>query len=184
MNVGQPIDEYDHRHQPRPGFGHRRSAHQHSCPTGLAVVSAWVSQGNVTSSGNGQVTCNLGTLAGAGYATAVIVSVPSTTGSFTNTANVVGGEEDLNLGNNRTNATTTVTVGGPAILSGTFTNGQFQLTVTASPGYVYVVQGSTNLTDLTNWVSLSTYTNTTGTFTYTDTTTPAPQSRFYRTLRQ
>jgi uncharacterized repeat protein (TIGR01451 family) len=148
---------------------------------GLTLVSASVSQGNVTSSGNRQVTCNLGTIAGAGYSTAVIVSVPSTTGSFTNTANVVGGEEDLNPGNNSTNATTTVTVSGPAILSGTFTNGQFQLTVTASPGYVYVVQGSTNLTD---WGPLSTITNTTGTFTYTDTTTPAPQSRFYRTLRQ
>src|SRR5208282_3812734 len=146
---------------------------------GLALVSVSVSQGTVTSSGNGQVTCNLGTLAGAGYATVVIVSVPSTTGSFVNAVDVLGGEEDLNLANNSAEAKTTVS--GPAVLSGTFINGQFRLTVAAPPGYVYVVQGSTNLAD---WVALSTNTDTTGTFTYTDTTTPAPQSRFYRTLRQ
>jgi hypothetical protein len=33
-------------------------------------------------------------------------------------------------------------------------------------------------------VSLSTNNNTTGTFNYIDTTTPAPQQRFYRTMRQ
>jgi hypothetical protein len=69
----------------------------------------------------------------------------------------------------------------PTTLSGVFTNGHFQVTVTCQPGFVYVLQGSTNLT---SWVSLSTNTNTTGTFTYTDTTTPTPQLRYYRTLRQ
>jgi hypothetical protein len=66
-------------------------------------------------------------------------------------------------------------------LSGFFSGGYFQLTVTAPPGFDYVVQGSTNLT---SWVSLSTNSNPTGTFNYTDTTTPAPQQRFYRTLRR
>jgi uncharacterized repeat protein (TIGR01451 family) len=154
-------------------------------PAGLTLVSPPVlSQGYVIPGGNRVVACDLGSLAGGGSATVTIVSMPATTGSFINAVNVVGGEEDLNLNNNTNNATTTVTASGPAILTGIFTNGQFQLTVTASPGYVYAVQGSTNLTGLTNWVSLSTNTNTTGTFTYTDTTTPAPQSRFYRTMRQ
>jgi hypothetical protein len=53
--------------------------------------------------------------------------------------------------------------------------------VTGQPNTVYVVQAST---DLTSWVSLSTNSSATGTFTFTDTTTPAPQQRFYRTVRQ
>ena len=52
--------------------------------------------------------------------------------------------------------------------------------VTARPGYVYRVQGSSNLT---SWVSLSTNSSTTGTFNFIDTTTPAPHQRFYRTQR-
>ena len=115
----------------------------------------------------------------AGSATVIIVTVPSVTGSLVNAVNVVGSEEDLNSANNSAQAKTAVS--GPAILSGAFSGGQFHLTVTAPPDYVYVVQGSTNLT---SWVSLSTNTNPTGTFTFIDTTSPAPQSRFYRTLRQ
>jgi len=69
----------------------------------------------------------------------------------------------------------------PATLNGFVSGGQFHLTVTAAPNYVYVVQGSTNLT---SWDSLGTFTNTTGTFTFIDATTPAPDSRFYRTVRQ
>jgi hypothetical protein len=80
-----------------------------------------------------------------------------------------------------TTAQTLPTFSVPTTLSGVFTNGNFQVTVTCQPGFVYVLQGSTNLT---SWASLSTNTNTTGTFTFTDTTTPALQHRFYRTLRQ
>jgi hypothetical protein len=80
-----------------------------------------------------------------------------------------------------TTAQTLPTVSVPTTLSGVFTNGYFELMVTCQPGYVYVVQGSTNLS---SWVSLSTNTNTTGTFTFTDTATPAHQQRFYRTQRQ
>jgi len=65
-------------------------------------------------------------------------------------------------------------------LSGAFSGGFFQLTVTGQPNAQYIVQGSSNLT---SWVSLSTTSSPTGTFTYTDTTTPTPQLRFYRTLR-
>ncbi len=78
-----------------------------------------------------------------------------------------------------TTASPLLTAYDPPVLNGFVSNGYFHLTVTAQPGFEYVVQGST---DLTSWVSLSTNTNTTGTFTFTDTTTPAPQLRFYRTL--
>ena len=108
-------------------------------PAGVTFVSAWVSQGNVIPTGVGQVICNLGSLAAAGSATVVVVTVPSVTGSFVNAVSVVGGEEDLNPANNSAEAKTTVS--GPAILSGTFSGGQFHLTVTALPDYVYVVLG-------------------------------------------
>ena len=147
-------------------------------PAGANFVSASLSQGSLLGSSGGQVTCNLGTLAAGASAQVIVVSTVSAGGSLVNTVSVAANEEDLNPASNSAQATTTVS--GPTILSGSFSGGQFHLTVTAMPGYVYVVQGSTNLT---SWVSLSTNTNTTGTFTYTDTTTPAPTSRFYRTLR-
>ncbi|HOX58359.1 MAG TPA: S8 family serine peptidase [Candidatus Paceibacterota bacterium] len=79
-----------------------------------------------------------------------------------------------------TNAEALLTAYDP-VLSGIFTNGQFQLTVTAQPGFDYVVEGSA---DLTSWVALSTNSNTTGAFTYTDTTTPTLNSRYYRAFRR
>ena len=148
-------------------------------PAGATFVSASLSQGVLTGIGGGQVACNLDSLAAGGSATVSIVTAPFGTGSFVNAVNVAGSEEDLNPGNNTAQAKTAVDQ--PAVLSGYFSGGQFHLTVTAAPDAVYVVQGSTNLT---SWVSLSTITNTTGTFTYIDTTTPAPESRFYRTVRQ
>jgi uncharacterized repeat protein (TIGR01451 family) len=148
-------------------------------PAGVTFVSASLSQGNLTGIGGGQVACNLGSLAAGGTATVIIVTAPFGTGSFVNAVNVAGSEEELNPANNSAQAKTAVDQ--PAILSGLFSAGQFYLTVIAAPDAVYVVQGSTNLT---SWVSLSTNASTTGTFTYIDTTTPAPQSRFYRTVRQ
>jgi uncharacterized repeat protein (TIGR01451 family) len=150
-------------------------------PAGVTFVSASLSQGNLTGIGGGQVACDLGSLAAGGSATAIIVTAPYVMGSLVNVVNVVGSEEDLNPANNSAQAKTTVSASGPAVLSGSFSSGYFQLTVTGQPNTVYVVQASTNLT---SWVSLSTTNSGTGTFTYTDTTTPAPQSRFYRTVRQ
>ena len=147
-----------------------------SLPAGVSFVSAWLSQGAITGTDGGMVTCNLGTLAAGGLAKVIIVTIPSQAGSLVNTVNVASNEEDLNPANNSAAAKTAVS--GPTTLSGSFTDGQFHLTVTGQPG-VYVVQGSTNLT---SWVSLSTNTNTTGNFNYTDTTAPVPDSRFYRTL--
>jgi hypothetical protein len=106
--------------------------------------------------------------------------MPSLAGSLVNAVNIAADEEDLTPANN--SAQTTTIVSAPAHLSGTYTaGGQFQLAVVAQSGVEYVVQGSTNLT---SWVSLSTNNSATGTFTFIDTTTPAPQNRFYRTLRR
>jgi hypothetical protein len=69
----------------------------------------------------------------------------------------------------------------PAILSGSFVNGQFRLTITAQAGLMYAIQVSTNLA---SWVSLSTNTApSSGTIKFTDTTSPSPKVRFYRTKR-
>jgi uncharacterized repeat protein (TIGR01451 family) len=150
-------------------------------PAGVTFVSAWLSQGNLTGVGGGQVTCNLGSLAAGGSATVIIITVPFVTGSLVNAVNVAGSEEDLNPANNSAQAKTSVSASVPANLSGSFASGYFQLTVTGQSNTVYVVQASTNLT---SWVPLSTNSSATGTFTFTDTTTPAPQQRFYRTVRQ
>ena len=141
-------------------------------------MSASLSQGSVTGAKGGVVSCDLGNLAVGASAKVIIVTMPSGAGSLLNAVNVTANEEDLIPANNSAQATTTVYV--PAILSGAFSGGFFQLTVTGQPNAQYIVQGSSNLT---SWVSLSTTSSPTGTFTYTDTTTPTPQLRFYRTLR-
>jgi len=150
-------------------------------PAGVTFVSATLSQGSLTGVGGGQITCNLGSLAGGGYATVSIVTVPFVTGSLVNAVTVAGSEEDLNLANNSAQAKTSVSSSLPASVSGSFSDGYFQLTVTGQPNTVYVIQAST---DLTSWVPLSTNSSPSGTFTFTDTTAPAPQQRFYRTMRQ
>jgi uncharacterized repeat protein (TIGR01451 family) len=148
-------------------------------PTGDNFVSASLSQGSYFTSADGrQVTCNLGSLPAGGSANVTLLTTPSLAGSLVTSVSVAANEEDLNPANNTAQAATTVY--GPASLSGAISGGHFHLTVTARPSYVFLVQGSTNLT---SWVSLSTNTNTTGTFTFTDATLPAPQQRFYRTKR-
>ncbi|MCX6925477.1 MAG: hypothetical protein NT154_20055, partial [Verrucomicrobia bacterium] len=67
----------------------------------------------------------------------------------------------------------------PPVLSGSVSNGLFNLTVVGQPGFEYIVQGST---DLTSWVPLSTNANTTGSFIYSETN--SLPFRFYRALRQ
>ena len=148
-------------------------------PTGDNFISASLSQGSYFTSADGrQVTCNLGSLPAGGSANVTLLTTPSLAGSLVTSVSVAANEEDLNPANNTAQAATTVY--GPASLSGAISGGHFHLTVTARPSYVFLVQGSTNLT---SWVSLSTNTNTTGTFTFTDATLPAPQQRFYRTKR-
>ena len=177
LNVGSPLTNTIHI----TNFGPDTATGvvlTNTLPGGVQFVSVSLSQGNRTDTGVGPVTCNLGSLAAGGSANVIIVTVPSVAGSLVNSVNVAGSEEDLNPANNSAQATTTASV--TASVSGSFSDGHFQLTVTGQPNTMYVVQASTNLT---SWVPLSTNTSTTGTFTFIDTTTPAPEQRFYRTLR-
>jgi uncharacterized repeat protein (TIGR01451 family) len=151
-------------------------------PVGASFVSASLSQGSFLSAAGGWVTCNLGSIPAGASAKVTVLTTPTVSGSLVNWVSVASNEEDLVPANNTAQATTTTF--GPASLSGSFSGGHFVLTVTAQPNYVYVVQGATNLTYPAHWVSLSTNNNTTGTFNYIDTATPAPQQRFYRTMRQ
>jgi subtilisin-like proprotein convertase family protein len=67
----------------------------------------------------------------------------------------------------------------PAQLSGSISNGEFQLIVAAQPGFTYVIESSTNLT---SWLPLSTNTALPdGTIEFTDTSAPSLKERFYRT---
>ncbi len=150
-------------------------------PAGVSFASASLSQGSLSGTSGGQVTCNLGSLPAGGTAQVTIVVVPSVAGTLSNSVSVMANEEDLNPANNSAQTRTTVIAFLPASLTGSIVSNQFHLTVMAQPNFTYVVQGSTNLT---SWVSLSTNTNPTGTFNYVDKTTPAPQVRFYRTMRQ
>ena len=150
-------------------------------PAGVSFVSAALSQGSLSGTNGGQVTCSLGSLPAGGVARVTIVVAPSVAGTLSNSVSVLANEEDLNPANNSAQTTTTVITFLPATLTGSVVSNQFHLTVTAQPNFTYVVQGSTNLT---SWVSLGTNTNPTGTFNYIDKTTPAPQQRFYRTVRR
>jgi len=76
-------------------------------PPGTTFVSATPSQG--TCSGSATVTCSLGTIASGGSATiALLLTLPSTPGTVSNTATVSSSNTDTNAANN--SATTTITV--------------------------------------------------------------------------
>ncbi len=76
-------------------------------PSGVTFDSATPSQGTCTES-SGTVTCDLGTIANAGNASASIKIRPQSQGSITNTASVTSAAADTNLANNSASATTTV----------------------------------------------------------------------------
>ena len=61
--------------------------------------------------------------------------------------------------------------------SGFNTNHQFQLTVTGTPGAIYIIEATTNLSGA-NWISLATNVSP---FALVDTNTSLYSSRFYRT---
>ena len=70
----------------------------------------------------------------------------------------------------------------PKLNSTAFTNKQFSLTLTGTPGINYAVQANTNLTS-SNWTMLFTNSPTNGTFSFTD-TSATNKSRFYRAVKQ
>jgi uncharacterized repeat protein (TIGR03806 family) len=67
------------------------------------------------------------------------------------------------------------------ISSGTFSNGVFQLQLTAAPNQNYILQASTNLTD---WISIGTNTPIASPFYLTDPNATNFSQRFYRVIQQ
>ena len=149
-------------------------------PAGVNVTGTTSSQGAVSIVGN-TLTATLGLLNFGGTANITIDTLPGIGGILVNAATVSSGATDLNPDNNSASVTTTVAAPVPAQLSGGFTNGQFLLTVSAQPGMTYIVEASS---DFQNWSSLGAYTAPfTGVFQVIDPAAPAPQTRFYRTVR-
>jgi uncharacterized repeat protein (TIGR01451 family) len=134
-----------------------------------------------TLSSGGQSTTNLGNLAAGASARVTFMLEMPVAGGITNTATVAGNEVDPNPANNSARITTMVVSPVPATLSGSTSNGEFHLIVTAQPGSTYVIETSTNLTA---WLPLSTNTASPGgTIKFTDTGAPGFEQRFYRTRR-
>lgn len=68
----------------------------------------------------------------------------------------------------------------PSLSAGTFTDGQFTLTLQSEPGLSFEILANDDVTQpLSKWASLGTVTNVTGTVSFTD-TNANPSRRFYR----
>jgi uncharacterized repeat protein (TIGR01451 family) len=163
-------------------------------PASLFVGGTWVNTVSVTNLGpaaatgvmvtsalssGGQVSTNLGTLAAGARATVTLRLEVPVEGSITNTTTVAGNEVDTNPANNSARIVTTVISPISATLSGSVSDGAFQLIVNAQPDFTYVIEGSTNLV---SWQPLSTNTaSSSGTIKFTDTASPNLHQRFYRT---
>jgi uncharacterized repeat protein (TIGR01451 family) len=149
-------------------------------PAGLNVTGTTSSQGTISIVGN-TLTATIGLLNVGGTASITITSAPAVGGILVNTATVSSSATDLNPANDLASVTTTVAEPVPAQLTGSLTNGQFLLTVSAQPGMTYIVEASS---DFKTWSSLGSYTAPfTGVFQVLDPSAPAPQTRFYRTVR-
>jgi uncharacterized repeat protein (TIGR01451 family) len=132
-----------------------------------------------TLSSGGQVSTNLGGLAYGASARVSFILPMSVAGNIISTATVTGNEVDPNPGNNSANTITDVASPASARLSGSSSNGVFQLIVTAQPNFTYVIEGSTNLA---SWLALDTNTASPGgTIKFTDTNSPSITERYYRT---
>jgi uncharacterized repeat protein (TIGR01451 family) len=150
-------------------------------PASFGVVSNSASQGTASVVGN-TVTFSLGDIDIGATGALTITTVPSIAGVFTNRVTVSGAYSDLNPVNDSSVTATSVSSPLPAVLSGSFIGGQFQLMVAAQPGQTYDVQAST---DLTSWTSLGLYLAPfNGVFTVKDSNSPGLKTRYYRTVRQ
>ena len=147
-------------------------------PAGATYVSAGASQGTFLRTG-GLVTFDLGALANGAAATLTVVVSPPGGGSITNVATAVVTPNSLNSGN--TTATTITAVNSFKLLSaGRLPNGTFQFNLTGTPGHIYVLQGSTNLTV---WTPIATNTPAVGgAFTFTDPSAAGLRLKFYRVI--
>ena len=149
-------------------------------PSALSFISATPSQGSVINAG-GVVTFNFGSLAVAGSATASLRVTLVLGGDVVNTVTVTGNESDLNFVNNAAQAGNTVLIPLRASLTEVaYTNAQLQFTLIGDPGWVYVIEGSTNLT---TWTALATNTApASGAIKFTDPNAPNFFRRFYRAV--
>jgi uncharacterized repeat protein (TIGR01451 family) len=80
-------------------------------PAGNTYVSSTTTQGSCT--GGAFLNCDLGTMAAGAQVTITLVTTPSTTGTQTNTAVVMGDKPETNLANNTASATVVIT--GPLV---------------------------------------------------------------------
>ena len=67
--------------------------------------------------------------------------------------------------------------------AGRLLDGSFRFTLYGAPGYVYSIQGSTNLAKPTDWTTLATLTNNNGTIQFADPNGTNFSLRFYRAKR-
>jgi uncharacterized repeat protein (TIGR01451 family) len=150
-------------------------------PPGVTLLSTNSTQGSVALT-SGLVNFNVGALApGAGVGATIRVTAPLA-GVITNTVSAASGQTDLDPASNVAQVLTTVVSPLPARLAiAPAANSQFEITVTAQPGQVYAVQGST---DFVSWTPLLTGTASPGgTLKYTTTNAQALRYRFYRAVR-
>jgi uncharacterized delta-60 repeat protein len=122
-------------------------------PSGVAFVSA---NGAVHS--GSLVIWNVGNLVTNAGAQLNIVVKSLAAGPITNSATVTTTTADPNPDDNNAAVIVNVTTAQPAVLSGASVianNGGFQLTVTGTPGFNYIVQATTNLAT-TNWINIYT----------------------------
>src|SRR5205807_1686336 len=123
-------------------------------PPGFTVLSTNASQGSSFIAGT-TLTFNLGGInAGAG-ATATVQLSPSIAGTFSNVVTVAANEADLDLSNNKAVSVTTALTPLAPHLTIERAGIQFDVTITAQPGQVYVLQASTNLV---SWTPVATNT--------------------------
>jgi uncharacterized repeat protein (TIGR01451 family) len=148
---------------------------------GAVFGSATPSQGSFAGVSNGVVRCNLGGISAGGSASVTVIVSPSLNGSMTNAATVSANESDLNLANNSAQTVTTVISPAPVRLSGSATNGHFEISGTGQPGLSYAIQISTNFT---SWLAIGTnVANAGGTFKFVDVNANNFDRRFYRAVR-
>ena len=100
----------------------------------------------------------------------------SATGNYFAVANANGGAT--------TSAVVTLTVNlyPPTINSGIFSfNGGFNLNLSGTPGYTYILEATTNLLPIGNWLPIATNTlSTNGVWSFTDSTATNFPFQFYR----
>ena len=147
-------------------------------PASYTVLSTNTSQGSLTL-GGGLLTASLGSLGSGATATVTLKAAPSVSGAYTNTATVSGPVTDINQANN--SASVSILVQPEGQFDGSFSGGDFHLTINAPGGTQYAIQTSTNLTD---WTYLTTnIVPVNGVLSITDSNTPSFKQRFYRAVR-